>query len=425
MMPRPVYLVDGARTPFLKAKGVGDFTAGDLAVSAGKALLMRQPFNPNDLDEVILGCVMASAEEANIARVIALRLGCGDLTPAFTVQRNCASGLQAIDCAFQDIAYGRYNLVLAGGTESMSRAPLYFRLEAVRWLSAWTAARSFSEKAKVLLKFRPYFLAPVVALLQGLTDPIVNMNMGQTAEQLAYRYGISREEMDVFSQRSHNLLGQAQDQRLLGEIIPIFDAKGNCMQEDTGLRRNTSLEKLAELKPYFDKYYGSVTAGNSSQVTDGAVMMILASEDAVKKYNLPILAKISDIHWAALDPREMGLGPVHATMPLLARNQLTKDDIDFWEINEAFAAQVLACLKAFNDNEYCKQHFNLPALGEINLDMLNIHGGAIAAGHPVGASGARIVLHLAQILKQKQAKRGVASICIGGGQGGAVLIEAV
>lgn len=422
---RDVYIVDGARTPFLKARSKpGSLSASDMAVQVGRELLARQPFAAKDLGEVVLGCMMPSPEEANIARVVALRLGCGDAMPAFTVQRNCASGMQAIDDAVKDISSGRHDLVLAGGTEAMSRAPLLFNQKMVNWLAGLWASKNVGDKAKQMIKFRPDFLAPVVALLKGLTDATINLNMGQTAEILAHRFNITREQMDAFSLESHLRVAAAQDHNYYNDVLPTYSYHGEYYTADDGVRRDTTMQKLATLKPFFDKKFGSVTAGNSSQVTDGAAVLLLASKDAVKKYNLPVLAKITDVAWAGLDPAEMGLGPVYASSQLLQKHQLSLADIDFWEINEAFAAQVLACLAAFESEEYCRHYLGLDqAVGKIDTSKLNIDGGAIALGHPVGASGARIVLKLTNILKRTGAKRGMASICIGGGQGGAMLIE--
>lgn len=423
---RPIYIVDGLRTPQLKAKGKpGPFSAADLAVQAGRALLARQPFTAEQLDEVVMGCIMPSPDETNIARVIALRLGCGEKMPAYTVQRNCGSGMQAIDNAAEDIASGRCDLVLAGGTESMSHAPLLFNPKMVAWLASWSGAKSVLGRAKLLAEFRPGYLAPVIALIRGLSDPIVGLSMGQTAEKLAYRFGITREQMDEFSLESHLRLAKAYDEGFMKqEISPLYDTSGHYYLEDDGFRRDTSLEKLATLKPIFDKPFGLVTAGNSSQVTDGATVLILASAEAVQRYQLPVLGRIVDVAWAGVDPAEMGLGPVHAINNLFKKQNLDIKDIDYWEINEAFAAQVLACLKAMQDENYCQKYLGLKtALGTIDRSRLNIDGGGIAIGHPVGTSGARITLHLLNILKRKGAKKGIASMCIGGGQGGAMLVE--
>ena len=424
---RDVYIIDGSRTPFLKARGKqGLFSASDLAITAGRELLARQPFAPTDLGEVVLGCMIPSPDEANIARVLSLRLGCGKSVPAWTVQRNCASGMQALDSASKDIATGRHDLVLAGGTEAMSRAPLLFNHRMVNWLAGFWGAKTIGAKLKQFLQFRPSFLAPVISLIRGLSDPIVNLSMGQTAENLVYRFHISREQMDEFALESHRRVIAAREHHYFSDVVPAFGNSGEYYVEDDGVRRETTLDKLASLPPFFDKKFGSVTAGNSSQVTDGATLLLLASQAAIKKYKLPVLARIVDTEWAGLDPAEMGLGPVYATAKLLQRYNLRLEDIDYWEINEAFAAQVLACLLAFESEEYCRDYLGLDhALGKINPKRLNVDGGAIALGHPVGASGARIVLRLATILKREGAKRGIATICIGGGQGGAMLIENV
>lgn len=420
-----VYIVDGSRTPYIRARGVpGPFHAADLAVLAGRGLLARQSFEAPQLDEVILGSTMPSPDEANIGRVVALRLGCGDHVPAWTVQRNCASGMQAIDSAARNILAGRSDLVLAGGVDAMSHGPLLFSTAMATWLGNFYAARSLPAKFQSISKFRPTMLKPVIALLRGLTDPVVGLNMGQTAEEVAYRFGIDRLAMDTFAVQSHKRLAAAQAAGRLQEIEVIYDNNGNYYDHDDGVRNDSSIEKLAKLKPVFDREFGMVTAGNSSQITDGAAWLIVASEKAVNLHKLPVLGRIVDSEWAALQPAEMGLGPVHAMTPLMKRQKLKIDDIDYWEINEAFAAQVLGCIAAWQDSKYCREELHLrSAFGEIDQAKLNVDGGAVALGHPVGSSGARIVLHLCHVLEQAGANRGIASICIGGGQGGAMLIE--
>jgi acetyl-CoA C-acetyltransferase len=424
---RPVYIVDGSRTPLLKVSGrPGPFTAADLAVATGSALLLRQPFAPNALDEVVMGCVIPSVNEANIGRIVSLRLGCGNAVTAWTVQRNCASGLQAIDSAAQNIAVGRTELSLAGGTEAMSHSPLLWPDTFVNWLADWRQAKTPMQKAKVLAKIRPNYFTPVIGLLNGLRDPVVGLSMGQTAENLAYQFNITRLQMDEFALRSHQRLLKAQEENHLSEITPIFSGDGQYFDRDNGVRPDSSLEKLAKLPPFFDPPYGQVTAGNSSQITDGAATLILASEDAIKKYKLPVLARLHNIAWAGVDPAFMGIGPAHAISRLLLDSGKTINDIDYWEINEAFAAQVLACVIALNDKKYCQENLGLSEpVGLIPQDRLDIDGGAIACGHPLGATGARLTLHVARTLQRTGKRFGVASMCIGGGQGGAVLIERV
>ena len=422
---RAVYIVDGNRTPFLKARGVpGPFTASDLAVNSGRQLLARQPFDAAEFDEVILGCIMPGADEANIARVVSLRLGCGKLVPAWTVQRNCASGVQSIDSAAQNIAMGRSDLVLAGGTEAMSYAPLLFSKAMATWFGNFSSARDVGSKLKILARFRPALLTPVIALLKGLSDPVVGLSMGQTAEIIAHRFSVTREAMDAYAVQSHQRLIAAMEQGRLSEIEVLYDSQGKFYDHDDGVRADANVEKLATLKPVFDREFGLVTSANSSQITDGAAWVILASEDAVKKRQLPVLARVVDSEWAGLEPSQMGLGPAHAMSPILKRNKLKVEDIDYWEINEAFAAQVLACVEAWKDSHYCRTELHTrSAIGEIDQGKLNVDGGGIALGHPVGASGARVVLHLCHLLEQNNANRGLASLCIGGGQGGAMMLE--
>ena len=421
-----VFVVAGARTPFLKARGqAGGFSATDLAVVAGRPVLARMPFAAEAIDEVIVGCGMPLANEANIARIIALRLGCGKRVPAFTVQRNCASGLQALASASESIALGRADLVLAGGTEAMSHAPIQWNAAMVDWLSRMMRSRSAWGRLRAAAGFRPAYLKPVFTLLLGLTDPLVNLGMGQTAEIVAHRFGIGREEQDAFALQSHQRLAAAFDAgHMQAEIETLYDTRGTVYEEDTGLRRDTTLEKLATLRPAFDRKYGRVTSGNSSQITDGAAMLMLASESAVQQHDLPVLAELVDHHWAGVDPSQMGLGPVHAVAGLLEQNRLSMGDLTQMELNEAFAAQVLACQAAWDSPEYAREELGRDQpLGAMDPERLNPEGGAIACGHPVGASGARLVLHLIQALRHKGGGKGVATLCIGGGQGGAMLVQ--
>ena len=431
MFAKPIYVIDGARTPFLKSRNrPGPFAASDLATQAGRALLVRQPFGAGELDEVILGCAAPSVDEVNIGRVAALRMGTGQKVPGWTVMRNCASGMQAIDSGISNILAGRSELVLAGGVDALSRAPLLYAEKMVHWFSDMAAARTAGQRAALFARLPlKSLLAPVIGIMKGLTDPMVGLLMGQTAENLAHRFGITREQQDAFSVKSHQRLAQAQDEGRLapggGELEPLYDSGGAAYTLDDGVRRDASPESLAKLRPFFDRKYGSVTPGNSSQITDGAAWLLLAGEAALKKHGLQPLGRIVDSQWAGLDPAQMGLGPVHAATPILQRHGLGLDDLDYWEINEAFAAQVLGCLAAWRDEKYCREELGLDkALGELDPGKLNVDGGAIALGHPVGASGARIVLHLLKTLQRNGARRGIACICIGGGLGGAMLVEA-
>lgn len=428
MKDRPVYLVDGARTPFLKARGKpGPFTPVDLAVQCGRPLLARQPFARDAFDLVILGCVNVIADEMNPARVAALRLGMGVALPAFTVQINCGSGMQSIDTAYRYIREGKRDLILAGGAEALSHAPLVLREEAVEWYAQMAMAKGPLDVASKLGGLRPEFFKPVLGLERGLTDPITDLNMGQTAEILAHRFEITREQADGYAIESHRRLARAQDEgRLAGEVMSAFDRDGQHYDYDDGVRRDSDFEALSKLNPVFEKPYGKVTAGNASQITDGASWVIIASEKAVEDHGLSPIARIVDSEWSALDPSIMGLGPVLCSTAITQRHRLGREDIGLWELNEAFAAQVLACLAAWDDDTFCRDVLGLDgAFGPIDGNRLNVDGGAIALGHPVGTSGNRILLHLANAMKAHGEKRGIATECIGGGQGGAMLLEAV
>ena len=428
MKKSPVYIVDGCRTPFLKFKGKpGPFRASDLATAASNQLFNRLPISPRDLDEVIFGCMMPTPDEANIARIIGLRIGCDESIPAFTVQRNCASGLQALDTAANNIMLGKADLVLAGGAEAMSHAPVLLNQSMVEWLADFSKAKTMAGKVKVLSRLRGKHLTPIIALMVGLTDPLNGMSMGQTAEELAYRFGVSREEMDSFSVMSHRNADFAHEHGWFSdELVSVYDLKGRVYDRDDGVRNDSTLEGLARLKPYFDKPFGMVTPGNSAQITDGAAVLLLASEKAVMKHNLGVLGEIVDSSWVGVEPSVMGLGPVNAITPIMKRHNLMFNDVNHWEINEAFAAQVLGCINAWDDETYRKEKLNLDhSFGKFNMNKLNVDGGGISIGHPVGASGARIVLHLLNTLKRTETKRGIASLCIGGGQGGAMMVERV
>jgi acetyl-CoA C-acetyltransferase len=396
-------------------------------VQCGRPLLLRQPFPPDAFDQVILGCVNVLADEMNPARVAALRLGMGEAMVAFTMQINCGSGMQSIDTAYRYIQDGTSDLILAGGAESLSHAPLVFSRGAVNWYARLFAAHDIGARLSALLGFRPSFFKPIIGLEEGLTDPITDLNMGQTAELVSHLFHITRRQADQYAAESQQRLAAAQKNNYFaGEIEPAFARDGTVFDHDDGVRPDTSIDTLAKLKPAFERPWGKVTAGNSSQITDGASWVILASEEAVKTYKLAPKAVIVDSEWSALDPSVMGLGPVYCSTALLKRHRLTLSDIELWELNEAFAAQVLGCLAAWEDAEFCRDALGLDApAGRIPRDVFNVDGGAIGVGHPVGASGNRIVLHLVNAMKRLGKKRGIATECIGGGQGGAMLIEAI
>src|SRR3954467_2780961 len=386
-MARPVFIVDGSRTPFLKARsGPGPFTPVDLAVQCGRPLLARQPFSPTDFDQVILGCVNVIADEMTPARVAALRLGMGEDMVAFTVQINCGSGMQSIDTAYRYIREGHADMILAGGTEVMSHAPLVWPNSGVRWFAGLATAKGIAAKAAAAFKLRPRYLKPIIGLERGLTDPLTELNMGQTAEVVGHLFGISRAQSDAYAAESHKRLANAQARGYLkGEVETAFARDGKYYEFDDGVRPDSSPENLSKLRPVFERPWGQVTAGNSSQITDGASWVILASQEAVEKYGLTPKAVILDTEWSALDPSIMGLGPVLSATELLKRNKLALDDIETWELNEAFATQVLGCLAAWNDEKFCTGILGLDgAAGVLDRSRMNVDGGAISLGHPVG-----------------------------------------
>jgi acetyl-CoA C-acetyltransferase len=345
---------------------------------------------------------MIEPEEVNPARVLGVRLGVPISSPAFTIQRNCTSGLDAIDAARKDIILGIHDVILCGGTEAMSRAALQYRPAASDWFSKMAKMKTLPTKIKHLLKV-PFstFFNPTIALMEGLKDPFHKVLMGVTAENIANKAGIDRDDMDKYSVRSHE---RSLSTDFDGEIYPLYDSRGFIYETDTGVRKGLTIEKIGKMRPAFVPN-GNVTAANSSQITDGSAMLILASEEYVKTHNLSPIAEIIDIQWSGVEPMSMGLGPVPAIKQLLGLNSVLHSEIKHVEINEAFAGQVLAC----NDQ-----------LG-FDEDILNPHGGAVAVGHPIGASLARLTLHTALNIDGYA----IASGCVGGGQGGAVLLKEV
>ena len=428
-MKERIAIIAGFRSPMGKAGGVlKNLTAHDLGARIAKEVLIRSKVDLEKIDEVIIGNVAQPAEAANVARVIALKAGIPESVPAFTVHRNCASGMEAMTTAMSKIQNGEAEIIFAGGVESMSNIPLFFGKKMTALFGNLMKAKTLSQKLSVLTSFRLHFLTPVIGLVQGLTDPISGLIMGCTAENIAKDFKITREEQDQFSLRSHQKAEAAMTNgNFKEEIIPVFnnDEKNSLMiEEDEGVRKGQTLEALAKMKPYFEKVTGTVTVANSSQVTDGAAFAVLMSESKAKELGLEVLGYIRNFAYAGMDPSRMGLGPVFASKKLFDKTGLTLQDMELIEINEAFAAQVIGCTRAFASDEFCKKHFGMKqAMGEINPEILNVNGGGIALGHPVGMSGARIIIHLLRELKRRGKNRGLATLCIGGGQGGAVILE--
>jgi len=422
-------IVGGVRTPFLRA-GTGFRRTGavDLARAALVETLARCEIDPGALDEVILGCAGQPFDAQNLARVAALRAGVPEHVPAHTVHRNCASGIEAITAALLRVRASAGGLFLVGGVESMSRAPLLFGDDATEWFAEVARARGAAARIARLARWRPRFLRPRVALVDALTDPVSGKLMGETAELLARESAIAREEQDEFALRSHRRAEQAQAaHRLDAEIGPVIglDADAAAVDRDNGPRPGLTAEQLARLPPYFDRRFGTVTVGNSCQLTDGAVALLVASAARVEELGLAPLGWVAEFAHVGVDPARMGLGPVFATARLLERTGGSIDDFALVELNEAFAAQVLACTRAFASDRFGRERLGRPrALGPIDAERLNVNGGAIALGHPVGATGARLVLTALHELARRRERRALVTLCVGGGQGAAVSLEA-
>jgi acetyl-CoA acetyltransferase family protein len=425
--PPEVAVIAGARTPFAKIGGpLKSVAAADLAKRAFEETLYRAHWPADRLDEVFLGNVVMPVDAANLARVSALFTGIPDRVPAMTVQRNCASGMEAIAQGAARIRAGQARAILAGGAESMSRIPMLFPASAAEPMTRLARAKSAWQTAGAVATLRPRHFRPIAALECGLTDPVSGLIMGKTAEILAQEFGISRAEQDAFALRSHQrATAAAQAGRFNQEIATVFaGAAFSPVTADVGPRAGQTLEALAKLPPIFDRRDGTVTVGNSCQVTDGAAAVLLADAELAKAEGREILGYIRGYATAALDPARMGLGPVYAIDRLLRDTGVSLGDIELFEINEAFAAQVLACLKAMQSPEFSEKHLRgRPAIGEIDPDRLNVNGGAIALGHPVGATGARLVLSLLLEMRRRDAHLGIAALCVGGGQGAAILLE--
>jgi acetyl-CoA C-acetyltransferase len=392
---KPVYLTGAVRTPIGRFGGsLRDWTAADLGTAVAKESLLRANINPDQIDDSIWGCARQAGGGPNVARQITFRAGVPDRVPAFTVNQACGSGLRAIILAAEQIMLGRANLALAGGTESMSRVP-YFA-EGARW------GMRMGHTELVDGMYR-----------DGFNDPLSGLVMGETAEQLAGQYEISRDEQDEYALRTQQRAAAAiAAGNFEAEVLPLElkDGKSNVtlFRKDEHVRTTTTIEDLRKLKPVF-RQDGTVTAGNSSGITDGAAAIMVMSEAALNESGAEPQARIVDYEVVGVAPEIMGIGPVPAVRAVLERQQLSLSDIDLVELNEAFAAQVIAC-----DREL-----------QFDPERLNVNGGAIALGHPIGCTGVRITTTLLHEMKKRQAKRGLAALCISGGMGIALLFERV
>ncbi|MBK1880333.1 thiolase family protein [Pelagicoccus mobilis] len=427
-MRERIAIIDGVRAPFGKAGGVlGSFGADDLGAIVVKELMAKTELRGEDVDELIFGNVAQPVDAPNVGRVIALKAGLPEGMPSYTVQRNCASGMESITTAANKIQAGEIDLAICGGTESMSNIPFLYRQEMVGIFAALFRAKSVMQKFKALLRFRFRFLAPVIGVQKGLTDPVCEMNMGMTAELLARDFHITREEQDAFALESHRKACEAMEGGLLDQEtipLPVMPKYQEIHYKDDGPRMDQSMDRLAKLRPYFDRHTGTVTVGNACPITDGAVAVVVASESRAKELGYEPLGFLREYCYAGLDGKRMGLGPSYATAGLLDKSGLRLRDFDLVELNEAFAAQVIANERAFASDRFAQEHLGRSkALGELERDRLNVNGGSIALGHPVGATGTRLVLTLLKELRRRGENKGLATLCIGGGQGAALALE--
>ncbi len=401
-LPRPVYVVDAVRTPIAKYRGsLAEVRPDDLAAHVLKSVLDRAPALAPELGEVVFGATNQAGEDnRNVARMALLLAGLPYEIPGVTVNRLCGSGLEAVDRAAMAIALGDAEVVVAGGVESMTRAPFSMPKAGEAW------DRNPPPVYDTTIGWR--YPNPKMAARFTLDS------MGETAENVAVKHGISREAQDAFALESHRRAAKAlAEGAFASEVVPVplppkKGREAESFAKDECPRADSSLEKLAKLPPVFRKG-GTVTAGNSSPINDGAAAVLLASEDAVKRAGVTPLARVVAFATAGVEPNTMGEGPIPATKKALARAGWSVGDLDLVELNEAFAAQALACVRAL----------------ELDPARVNVNGGAIALGHPIGCSGARIVATLTHAMKARGAKRGLASLCIGVGQGIATLFEAV
>jgi len=425
---RDVVVVTGVRTPFVKMNTLlGRVHPVELGRVVVREAVERADIDPAEVDEVIVGNIGGPADAANIARVISLSAKLPPHVPAFTVNRNCASGLESIVEAAYRIRAGDAQLVVAAAVESMSWLPLLFSGEAQQIWTRLGRSKGLLGRLAAMTSFRPRHFKPEIGLVMGLTDPVSGLNMGETAELLAREFQIDRETQDRFALLSHQRAAMAWSEgRMQDEVVPVPvpPRYRSVADQDNGIRESQTMEALAKLRPVFARKYGTVTAGNSSQLTDGAAALVLASARRARELGLPVLGKVRSWAFAGCDPARMGLGPVMAT-PLALRRAggLDLDRVDLIEINEAFAAQTLACFDALDSRSFCEEHLGTGPVGAVDPDRVNVNGGAIALGHPVGATGGRMVLTLLNEMRRRDVSLGLATLCVGGGQGGAMILE--
>ena len=420
---KKVFILDGLRSPFVRAgKEFKNLHPCCLATYNIKEFLYKMNFQGDEFEEVILGNSFILPDSSNIARIASLRAGLPQSLSATTTLRNCASSMESFATAVAKIQAGFYSSALVGGVESMSQAPLLFKEKLIQSLQRFLQSKNLKQKLKSFSSLKLRDLKPRLALVEGLTDPTTGYSMGETAELLAREFDISKEEQDKFAVSSHQKAVKAET--LLQEELFHVVTESQVINKDKGPKKLLLQKRLSQIKPYFDRKYGTITIGNSCPINDGSSLLSIMSEEKLKSLGRKAMVFVRSICWAGLEPKRMGLGPVYASALALKKAGLELKDIGLIEINEAFAAQVLSCMKAFASKSFCEQKLGLQkALGEIDPEKLNVNGGAIAIGHPISATGTRLILTLAKEMQRRDIQFGLASLCIGGGQGGAVILE--
>jgi acetyl-CoA acyltransferase len=424
---RRVAIIDGCRTPFAKSgTDFKDVTSTELGKAAVRELIARTELDVEQIDHVVYGTVVQSVQEPNIAREVTLGAGIPPRVPSFTVGRACASSNQAITSGAEQIALGMADIVIAGGAESLTDVPILFSKEMREALVRASKAKSLGARLQAFRTIRPRHLAPITP---AIAEPTTGETMGESAEKMAKQNGISREAQDRWALRSHQLAAAGTaDGRLTAEIAQFYvpPKYEQVVTSDNGIRADTSYEKLASLKPVFDRRYGSVTAGNASPLTDGASAVLLMSEEKAAALGYKPLGFIRSYAYAALDPGDQLLqGPVYAAPTAFDRAGLTMKDIDLLEVHEAFAAQVLSNLQWFDSDKIARERLGRDrALGLPPEDQINVMGGSIAIGHPFGATGGRLTVTLLNELRRRGKQFGMISVCAAGAMGFVMIVEA-
>ncbi len=423
---RRVAIVEGCRTPFAKSGTVfKSLSAVELGKISVRELIARTELPVDEIDHVVYGTVVQSVQEPNIAREVTLGAGIPPSVPSFTVARACASSNQAITSAAEQIMAGQAEVVIAGGAESLTDIPILFSPKMREAMVRASKAKSLGARIKAFASVRPAHLAPITP---AIAEPTTGETMGESAEKMARENNISREEQDRWALRSHELAAAATaDGRLTREIVPVYvpPKYDEVMTEDNGIREDTSLEKLSQLKPVFDRKYGTLTAGNSSPLTDGASAVLLMSEEKAKALGYEPLGYIRSYAYASLAPGDQLLqGPVYAAPVALERAGITMEDVDLLEMHEAFAAQVLSNLQWFDSDRVARERLGRDkAIGIPPEDRINVMGGSIAIGHPFGATGGRVTITLLNELRRRDGELGMISVCAAGAMGFVIIVE--